>query len=260
VIAEMIAAGKFPKPIKVNDAGRILGWLETEIAAWQEARIALRDAGASPVPEYRPVPPRPELMKKNSPKRAAFMDAPNDTGTAMIMDRDEPSLAFKNKLKDTPTWPERKRRWAKTYGKLAAPIELRALEIFQPDDVETCRQSFICIVNQVKEIWESGELKHTPAERRDLFRNAEKAFGAPARASRQLPSADRLRLLADHPVLLNHLSEVGERATTLAAQVQVRHSGGKPNRIANLAAHHAYGLMLEARQTPITTPNGPYVS
>jgi len=58
VIAEMIAKGEFPKPVKLNDAGRILGWIETEIVAWQQARIAIRDAGASPEPDYRPVPPR----------------------------------------------------------------------------------------------------------------------------------------------------------------------------------------------------------
>jgi prophage regulatory protein len=69
VIAEMIAAGKFPKPIKVNDAGRILGWLEDEIIAWQQSRRALRDTGKNPVPKYHPVPPRPELTKKNTPKR-----------------------------------------------------------------------------------------------------------------------------------------------------------------------------------------------
>jgi prophage regulatory protein len=70
VIAEMIAAGKFPKPIKVNDAGRILGWFENEIIAWQQSRLALRDTGKNPVPKYQPVPPRPELTTKNSTKHA----------------------------------------------------------------------------------------------------------------------------------------------------------------------------------------------
>jgi predicted DNA-binding transcriptional regulator AlpA len=69
VIAEMITDGKFPKPIKVNDAGRILGWLEIEIIAWQQSRRKLRDEGKNPVPRYQPVPPRPELTKKNTPKR-----------------------------------------------------------------------------------------------------------------------------------------------------------------------------------------------
>jgi prophage regulatory protein len=71
-IEEMIENGEFPKPIRINDAGRILGWLESEIIEWQQRRKALRDSGKAPLPKYRPVPPRPELLKKNEgPKRAA---------------------------------------------------------------------------------------------------------------------------------------------------------------------------------------------
>lgn len=33
-----VAAGEFPKPIKLG--ARAVGWLERDIAAWQEARIA----------------------------------------------------------------------------------------------------------------------------------------------------------------------------------------------------------------------------
>jgi predicted DNA-binding transcriptional regulator AlpA len=71
-IEEMIDNNEFPRPIRINDAGRILGWLESEIIAWQQRRKALRDSGKAPLPKYRPVPPRPELLKKNGgPKRAA---------------------------------------------------------------------------------------------------------------------------------------------------------------------------------------------
>lgn len=39
-----IAAGTFPRPIPLGD--KAVGWLESDIAAWQEARIAKRDARA----------------------------------------------------------------------------------------------------------------------------------------------------------------------------------------------------------------------
>jgi prophage regulatory protein len=37
-----VAAGEFPKPIKLG--ARAVGWLEHEIAAWQQARIEARAA------------------------------------------------------------------------------------------------------------------------------------------------------------------------------------------------------------------------
>lgn len=40
-----MAAGSFPKPIPTGK--RSVGWLESEVAAWQEARMALRDARAA---------------------------------------------------------------------------------------------------------------------------------------------------------------------------------------------------------------------
>jgi prophage regulatory protein len=39
-----MAAGKFPKPIKLG--GRAVGWLKSELEDWQKARIAERDAKA----------------------------------------------------------------------------------------------------------------------------------------------------------------------------------------------------------------------
>jgi prophage regulatory protein len=42
-IYALIAAGKFPRPVKLGK--RASGWLESDIAAWQAARIAERDAG-----------------------------------------------------------------------------------------------------------------------------------------------------------------------------------------------------------------------
>ncbi len=41
-IYEMMQAGTFPKPVKLNL--RSNGWLETEIDAWLAARIAEREA------------------------------------------------------------------------------------------------------------------------------------------------------------------------------------------------------------------------
>lgn len=39
-IYEKMAKGEFPKPIRLSP--RAVGWLETEILAWQKARIAAR--------------------------------------------------------------------------------------------------------------------------------------------------------------------------------------------------------------------------
>jgi prophage regulatory protein len=39
-----IAVGKFPKPVKIG--ARAVGWLETEIYAWQAARLADRELAA----------------------------------------------------------------------------------------------------------------------------------------------------------------------------------------------------------------------
>lgn len=44
-IYELMAAGKFPRPIKLGD--RAVGWLESDIASWQAKRIAERDAEAA---------------------------------------------------------------------------------------------------------------------------------------------------------------------------------------------------------------------
>ena len=42
-VYKMIRAGQFPKPVKPNDE-RMVRWLASEVAAWQRARIAVRDA------------------------------------------------------------------------------------------------------------------------------------------------------------------------------------------------------------------------
>jgi predicted DNA-binding transcriptional regulator AlpA len=68
-IEAMIEAGEFPRPIKLNDAGRSIGWLEEELVDWQQWRRALRDEGRNPVPKYRPVPPRLDSLKKRTAMR-----------------------------------------------------------------------------------------------------------------------------------------------------------------------------------------------
>lgn len=40
-IETLIAAGEFPRPVKLS--ARRKGWLEAEVSAWQQARIARRD-------------------------------------------------------------------------------------------------------------------------------------------------------------------------------------------------------------------------
>ena len=41
-IYDYMAAGTFPKPIKLG--ARSVGWLESEVQAWQKARIVERDS------------------------------------------------------------------------------------------------------------------------------------------------------------------------------------------------------------------------
>jgi len=40
-----IAEGKFPRPVKIG--ARAVGWLESEIVAWQASRLAEREMGAA---------------------------------------------------------------------------------------------------------------------------------------------------------------------------------------------------------------------
>jgi prophage regulatory protein len=42
-IYELISDGQFPKPIPLGR--RAVGWLESEIAEWQQSRIAERNGG-----------------------------------------------------------------------------------------------------------------------------------------------------------------------------------------------------------------------
>jgi prophage regulatory protein len=46
-IGELIKAGEFPKPIPLSDGGRAVAWLEADLIAWQNARIAARNAEAA---------------------------------------------------------------------------------------------------------------------------------------------------------------------------------------------------------------------
>jgi len=41
--AELIRRGEFPKPVRLSDAGRARGYLESELIAWQQQRIVERD-------------------------------------------------------------------------------------------------------------------------------------------------------------------------------------------------------------------------
>jgi prophage regulatory protein len=42
-IDELIRRGEFPRSIPLSDFGRAKGWIESELMAWQQARIAQRD-------------------------------------------------------------------------------------------------------------------------------------------------------------------------------------------------------------------------
>jgi prophage regulatory protein len=47
VIAELITRGEFPKPVPISDSGRAVAWLESDIIAWQNSRIAKRNSVAA---------------------------------------------------------------------------------------------------------------------------------------------------------------------------------------------------------------------
>lgn len=42
-IEQLVARGEFPRPIPLTDHGRAIGWLEHELWAWQQKRLAKRD-------------------------------------------------------------------------------------------------------------------------------------------------------------------------------------------------------------------------
>jgi prophage regulatory protein len=46
-IGELIKEGKFPRPISLSDAGRAVAWLESDLIAWQNDRIAARNSDAA---------------------------------------------------------------------------------------------------------------------------------------------------------------------------------------------------------------------
>lgn len=43
-IGHLIKEGEFPKPIPLTDNGRAVAWLESDIIAWQNRRIAKASA------------------------------------------------------------------------------------------------------------------------------------------------------------------------------------------------------------------------
>lgn len=44
-IYDKMALGEFPRPVPLSSGA--VGWLESEVAAWQAAKVALRDAAAA---------------------------------------------------------------------------------------------------------------------------------------------------------------------------------------------------------------------
>jgi prophage regulatory protein len=46
-LLDAVARGLFPRPIKLLETGRSVGWLASEVAQYLERRIALRDQGAA---------------------------------------------------------------------------------------------------------------------------------------------------------------------------------------------------------------------
>ena len=43
-IDDAIKKGEFPPPVPLNDSGRAIAWMESELIDWQNSRKAARDA------------------------------------------------------------------------------------------------------------------------------------------------------------------------------------------------------------------------
>jgi prophage regulatory protein len=95
-IYEQMANDDFPKPIPLGP--RAVGWVESEVLAWQRKRIAKRDAEAS---------------RKGSGKKEAAVHRPclPDPGrTAVYREQKRPSQAGAKVEKQKPTLREPPRR------------------------------------------------------------------------------------------------------------------------------------------------------
>jgi hypothetical protein len=197
-------------------------------------------------------------MKKRSPIEEARQRRPN------------PSPEMRRKMDRYhadvwgASWPERRQRWDKTHGKLASEIELRALEIAHPPNpIEKWQRDFGSIVDLLGREWAKDETDHTPAQRRELLADATTALVQAWKSLQRLPRADRYRLFgAEYPELVDRIHNASNITSTAADRVRVKHSGGPRNRetlIKEMAAHFAFGLMLDATQNPTTTVGKAYV-
>ena len=41
---EYVQRGEFPRPIKITESGRAVGWIEEELVEWLKSRVAARDS------------------------------------------------------------------------------------------------------------------------------------------------------------------------------------------------------------------------
>ena len=83
-----IAEGTFPKPIPLGP--RAVGWLESDIAAWQTARIAERDNAQ---------PERPKKIIGRDKKNPQYSRRQNPRGEAISVGREEELAARTTKQK-----------------------------------------------------------------------------------------------------------------------------------------------------------------
>src|SRR5262249_40687011 len=53
-IWRLVKAKKFPKPVPMTDDGYAVGWVESEVEAWMQARIEQRNQREAPLPVVYP--------------------------------------------------------------------------------------------------------------------------------------------------------------------------------------------------------------
>lgn len=63
-IRQAIAAGAFPRPVKLSDVGRSIGWDETEVNEWLRRRLARHRVEISAVVKGKKVTSKNSKAKK----------------------------------------------------------------------------------------------------------------------------------------------------------------------------------------------------
>jgi predicted DNA-binding transcriptional regulator AlpA len=62
-IFDDVKLGLFPRPIKLTDGGRAIGWLRRELFEWQRSRVAARDKMIAEDTALKPQPKKKAVRR-----------------------------------------------------------------------------------------------------------------------------------------------------------------------------------------------------